>query len=53
MLYEVITGMGVQFEDGLPDEAFKTLIEFAIASGMLSRSVAEVAGQSDTRNNFV
>ncbi len=34
-------GVGVRFSDGLPDDAFSSLIEFAIASGMLSRSVAE------------
>jgi len=37
-------GMGVLFDTGMPDDAFGSLIEFAIASGMLSRSVA----QSDT-----
>lgn len=36
-------GMGVRFDEGVPDDAFKSLIEFAIASGMMSRSVA-VAG---------
>jgi diguanylate cyclase (GGDEF)-like protein len=34
-------GMGVQFDDGLPDDAFNSLIEFAVASGMLSRSVVD------------
>ena len=34
-------GIGVRFTQGVPDEAFSSLIEFAIASGMLSRSVAE------------
>ncbi len=38
-------GMGVQFDDGLPDEAFGTLIEFAVASGMLSRSIASTNGE--------
>lgn len=37
-------GIGVRFTQGVPDDAFSSLIEFAIASGMLSRSVAE-AGQ--------
>jgi diguanylate cyclase (GGDEF)-like protein len=37
-------GMGVLFDTGMPDDAFGSLIEFAIASGMLSRSIA----QSDT-----
>ena len=35
-------GIGVRFDDGLPDNAFDCLIEFAIASGMLSRSGAGV-----------
>ncbi len=34
-------GIGVRFDDGVPDDAFSSLIEFAIASGMLSRSAAE------------
>ncbi len=34
-------GIGVRFDQGVPDEAFSSLIEFAIASGMLSRSAAE------------
>lgn len=41
-------GMGVQFDDGLPEEAFQTLIEFAIASGMLSRSVLSSGDSDDT-----
>jgi len=39
-------GMGVRFDGGMPDAAFKSLIEFAIASGMLSRTVAEAGGQA-------
>lgn len=35
-------GIGVRFDEGVPDDAFSSLIEFAIASGMLSRSAAEV-----------
>ena len=31
-------GIGVRFDQGMPDDAFACLIEFAIASGMLSRS---------------
>ncbi|MEJ2086899.1 MAG: DUF1631 family protein, partial [Gammaproteobacteria bacterium] len=34
-------GIGVMFTQGIPDDAFSSLIEFAIASGMLSRSSAE------------
>lgn len=34
-------GIGVRFDEGVPDDAFSSLIEFAIASGMLSRSAAE------------
>jgi hypothetical protein len=34
-------GIGVRFTQGVPDDAFSSLIEFAIASGMLSRSVTE------------
>jgi len=34
-------GIGVIFNQGVPDDAFSSLIEFAIASGMLSRSAAE------------
>ena len=34
-------GIGVRFDEGVPDEAFGSLIEFAIASGMLARSAAE------------
>ncbi len=34
-------GIGVRFDEGVPDEAFSSLIEFAIASGMLSRSAAQ------------
>ena len=33
-------GLGVRFLQGMPEEAFNSLIEFAIASGMLSRSAA-------------
>jgi hypothetical protein len=40
-------GMGVLFDTGMPDDAFGSLIEFAIASGMLSRSAANNGG-SDT-----
>ena len=39
-------GIGVRFDDGLPDNAFDCLIEFAIASGMLSRSGAGVGETS-------
>ena len=38
---EAGSGIGVRFDQGVPDDAFSSLIEFAIASGMLSRSVAE------------
>ena len=38
-------GIGVRFESGLPDDAFDCLIEFAIASGTLSRSAA---GEGET-----
>ena len=34
-------GIGVRFDEGVPEDAFSSLIEFAIASGMLSRSAAE------------
>ena len=34
-------GIGVRFDEGVPDDAFTSLIDFAIASGMLSRSAAE------------
>ena len=34
-------GIGVRFDEGVPNDAFASLIEFAIASGMMSRSVAE------------
>ena len=34
-------GIGVMFANGLPEDAFSALIEFAIASGMLSRAAAE------------
>ena len=34
-------GIGVRFDEGVPDEAFSSLIEFAIASGMLSRSASQ------------
>ncbi len=34
-------GIGVRFDQGVPDDAFTSLIDFAIASGMLSRSAAE------------
>ncbi|MCZ6617131.1 MAG: DUF1631 family protein, partial [Gammaproteobacteria bacterium] len=41
-------GMGVVFEKGLADDAFDCLIEFAIASGMLSHSAA---GLVENREN--
>jgi diguanylate cyclase (GGDEF)-like protein len=42
---EAGNGIGVRFDQGMPEDAFSSLIEFAIASGMLSRSV--VGNQSD------
>jgi len=41
---EAGNGIGVRFDEGMPEDAFSSLIEFAIASGMLSRS-ASTAGQ--------
>jgi diguanylate cyclase (GGDEF)-like protein len=38
---EAGNGIGVRFDEGVPEDAFASLIEFAIASGMLSRSAAE------------
>ncbi|MEZ5557184.1 MAG: DUF1631 family protein [Pseudomonadales bacterium] len=38
-------GVGVLFPQGLPDPAFEALIEFAVASGMLSRAVAGASAQ--------
>ncbi|MCZ6642482.1 MAG: PilZ domain-containing protein, partial [Gammaproteobacteria bacterium] len=38
-------GIGVRFDDGLAEEAFECLIEFAVASGMLPRSAA-VGGET-------
>jgi len=40
-------GMGVQFDEGLPEDGFNALIEFAIASGMLSRSIVDTGDSDD------
>ena len=40
-------GIGVVFEQGLPEDAFNALLEFAVASGMLSRSAAVAVGGKD------
>ncbi len=41
-------GIGVVFDQGLPDRAFDSLLEFAVASGMLARSAASaVTGRED------
>lgn len=40
-------GIGVRFDEGVPEDAFESLIEFAIASGMMSRSVAEAGNVYD------
>ena len=40
-------GIGVVFEQGLPEDAFNALLEFAVASGMLSRSAAIAVGGKD------
>ena len=41
------SGMGVRFENGLPDNAFNSLVEFAIASGMLSSSSMDEEESAD------
>lgn len=39
-------GIGVQFDSGMPQDAFDTLIEFAKASGMLARSAEDVTDEA-------
>ena len=45
-LQEAGNGMGVQFDGAMPEEAFGNLIEFAVASGTLSRQGDEAEEQA-------
>jgi diguanylate cyclase (GGDEF)-like protein len=47
------SGIGVKFNRGMPEDAFSSLIDFAIASGMLSRTVAEAGALTPRQSSTV